>query len=191
MRVRLWLIALSIVCVGDAGAQTLESAAGEPATGTWYGIGAGGGWARVSCAICSAARDIGPAAQLRIGTTIRPGLLVGGEASAWTHTSEDDVRETVGTIAAIGYVYPRPGGPLYLKGGAGYVAFRAGDDLASNLLGLIVGVGYEFRVGEALSITNDLGLIASSFGALKNGAATAADDVSVTVLQFGIGVRRR
>lgn len=180
------LVALAMLCAAEAGAQAPESA-----SGTWFGIGAGGGWARVSCTICSAARDVGPAGQMRIGTTLRPGLLVGGEASAWTHTNEDDVRETVGTIAAVGYLYPRPGGALYLKGGAGYVAFRAGNDLASNLFGLIVGAGYEFRIGEQLSITNDLGLVASSFGALKNGAATAADDVSVTVLQFGIGIRRR
>jgi hypothetical protein len=173
------------------GALPVSAQPADDGGGAWFAIGAGGGWARVSCTICRADRDLGPAGHLRIGTSVRPGLLVGAEASAWTHSGEDDVRATVGAITGVGYVYPRPGGPLYLKGGAGYIAFRADDDVASNLIGLVVGAGYEFPIGGRLSITNDLSLVASSFGALKNGDATAADDVSITVIQLGVGIRRR
>jgi hypothetical protein len=186
---RTWILLSMLPTLVQAG----DAAAQAPGTGTWFGFGAGGGWTRVSCAICSTDRDLGPAGQVRIGTSIRPGLLVGAEASAWTHTDDeqDDVRETVATLAGVGYVYPRPGGPLYLKGGAGYIAYRAGDDVAANLFGLLVGAGYEFPLSDSFAITNDLSLVATSFGALKNGDATAADDVSVTVLQLAVGIRRR
>jgi hypothetical protein len=122
---RTWLLLsllFALVRAGDAAAQA-------PASGTWFGFGAGGGWTRVSCAICSTDRDLGPAGQVRIGTSVRPGLLVGA--------------------------------------------------------------GYEFPLSDSFAITNDLSLIATSFGALKNGDATAADDVSVTVLQLAVGIRRR
>jgi hypothetical protein len=185
MRVRCWtwLPLAALLCAGRAAAQS-------PDSGTWFGLGAGGGWTRVSCAICSTDRDLGPAGHLRIGTAIRPGLLVG---AAWTHRDdeEEEIRETVATLAGVGTVYPRPGGPLYLKGGIGYIAYRATEEVAANLIGLVVGAGYEFAVSDGFAITNDLSLVATSFGALKNGDATAADDVSITVLRLGIGIRSR
>ncbi len=151
-------------------------------------VGAGAGWARVSCDICQTARDLGPSAFVRVGTLIRPGLLVAGEATVWTHEVED-ARENLGALMAVLYVHPNQG-PLYVKGGLGYAGYRAGEDLALNSVGLQVGAGYELRLA-GFAVNNFVNLISSSLGNLKNENITIAEDVSTTLLQFGVGLTLR
>lgn len=95
----------------------------------------------------------------------------------------------MGAAMAALYLYPRQGA-LYVKSGLGPVAYRAGNDIAMNAIGLQLGAGYDLRLGS-VAITNYLNLIGSSFGSLKNGDATIAEDVSTTLLQFGVGITLR
>lgn len=150
--------------------------------------GVGAGWGRVSCDVCQTSRDLGPTAFLRAGKSIRPGVQIAGEATVWTHEVED-VRENMGAAMAVLYLHPRQGA-LYVKSGAGFVGYRAGDDIAMNAIGLQLGAGYELRLG-GLAVTNYLNLIGSSFGSLKNGDVRIAEDVSATLLQFGVGLTLR
>jgi hypothetical protein len=158
------------------------------AGGIWLGVGVGAGWVRVSCDICQTSRDVGPSAFVRVGKSVRPGLRVAGEVTAWTHEVEAE-RENVGAAMAALYIQPREG-PLYAKVGLGYVGYRAGENIAMNAVGLQLGAGYELRLGE-LALSNYVNLISSSFGVLKNESITIAEDVSTTVLQFGIAFTLR
>ncbi len=160
----------------------------------WLSAGVGGGWSRVACAICRTQRNLGPTGYLRIGANVRPGLMLGAEANGWTRAPGEDQREWVGALSAVGYLYPRPSGALFVKGGLGYLTYRtndAEDQLKTSSLGVQLGAGYEFRVGSSLLITNYLNLHASSFGSLKEGDTQVIDDVSVTLLQLGVGITRR
>jgi hypothetical protein len=56
---------------------------------------------------------------------------------------------------------------------------------------LSLGAGYEFPISEAFSITNSIGLIASSFGTLRSEDGTVADDVSISLFQVGIALTHR
>ena len=150
--------------------------------------GVGAGWGRVSCDVCQTNRDLGPTAFVRAGTSIKPGVRVAGEATIWTHEVEEE-RENMGAAMAVLYLHPRSGA-LYVKSGLGYVGYRAGESIAMNSVGLQLGAGYDLRLG-GLAITNYLNLIGSSFGSLKNGTATIAEDVSTTLLQFGVGLTLR
>jgi hypothetical protein len=156
--------------------------------GLWLSAGVGGGWARVSCDVCQTSRDLGPSAFLRVGTAIRPDVRVAGEASVWTH-EVDEERENLGAVMAALYLYPRQG-PLYVKGGLGYVGYRAGEDITMNGVGLQLGAGYELHLGR-LALNNYVNLIGSSFGSLKSESTTIANDVSTTLLQFGVGLTLR
>jgi hypothetical protein len=158
--------------------------------GAWFAAGVGGGWARVNCAICRTDRYAGPSAALRFGTTLRPGLLVGGELDGWTRSS-DDVRSVLTAGSAAAYVYPDPRRGLFLKAGAGLVHYSLDSDSGTNLFGLLLGAGYDIPIGESLSITNTVGLIASSFGSLRSDAGTVAEDVSVSLLHIGISLTHR
>lgn len=164
--------------------------AGLGREGAWFSAGVGGGWARVNCAICRADRNPGPGARLSFGTTLRPGLLVAGELDGWTRSS-DDVRSLLTAGSAAAYIYPNPGRGLFLKAGAGLVHYSIDPDVSTNLVGLLLGAGYEFPISETFSITNSVGLLASSFGALRSDAGTVADDVSISLFQVGIALTHR
>ncbi|MGH7459497.1 MAG: hypothetical protein ACREMA_00535 [Longimicrobiales bacterium] len=160
----------------------------------WISAGAGGGWSRVACAICRVQRNLGPTGYLRFGANVRPGLLLGAEGNVWTRVPGDDEREWVGAFSAVGYLYPRANGALYVKGGLGYLTYRSSaedDDLTLGSVGVVLGAGYEFRVGSSLLLTNYVNLHASSFGSLKSGDTEVISDVSVTLFQLGVGLTRR
>jgi hypothetical protein len=55
----------------------------------------------------------------------------------------------------------------------------------------MLGAGYELPITPTLSITNTIGLIASSFGALRAEGGTVADDVSISLLQVGVALTHR
>jgi hypothetical protein len=151
-------------------------------------LGVGAAWVRVSCDVCQTSRDLGPSAFLRVGKTLRPGLRVAGELTAWTHEVEDE-RENLGAAMAVLYMHPNDG-PLYVKAGVGYVGYRAGEDIAMNAAGMQVGAGYELRLGS-LALNNYVNLIGSSFGSLKNESTTIAEAVGTTVIQLGVGLTLR
>jgi hypothetical protein len=178
--------AMALLSVALASATPLQGQG--VSDGLWVSAGAGAGWGRVSCDICQTARDVGPSAYVRIGTMLGPGLRVAAEGSAWTHQPADE-RENLGAVMAVLYVQPADG-PLFLKGGLGYVGYRAGDDIGMNSAGLQVGGGFEFQLG-GFALNNYVNLIGSSFGNLKNGSDTIANDVSATLLQFGVGFTMR
>jgi hypothetical protein len=159
------------------------------------GGGLGGGSARVSCAVCRHARDLGPAGNVRFGGTLRPGVLIGGEVQAWTHQNANDVRSLMGSALAAIQLYPRQGSGLFLRAGVGYIRYTARDadedgPAAANLPGLLVGAGFDLPIGPGLSLTNSLTLLASGQGSLRRDRSSIIDDVSVSMLQLGVGVTR-
>lgn len=179
-----WVV-LSCALAADGVAQENEVPDGWLLAG-----GLGAGWSRVSCDVCVRSHDLGPAVYVRLGRHVRPNLLVGGEVVGWTHTAED-VREIVGVASAVGHLYPRPGGPLYLRGGLGWVTYRAEDDVVSNSAGIQLGAGFEFGVGGGFALSNYLHITASSFGSLRAGNSIVSDEVGVSLVQVGFGLVRR
>src|SRR5262245_27171113 len=103
--------------------QAQANTANTSQDGVWLSAGVGAGWARVSCGICEVRRRLGPTGYLRLGTYVRNGLLLGAEANLWTREVDEDTRHWVGSIGAVGYLYPRLDGPLYFKAGVGYLMF--------------------------------------------------------------------
>jgi hypothetical protein len=184
------LAVLVAVLATAANAQDAPRASASTPAGTWIGAGVGGGWTRLTCAICRTDRNLGPSGHLRFGTTLRPGFLLGAEVDGWTR-SDNDIRSIVGAGAIATYLYPNPAGGLFLKGGIGYVRYSVDSgNLGTNLLGLLIGAGFEFPVAPGLNVTNYVSLLASSFGSLRSERSTVANDVSISLLQFGIGLTK-
>lgn len=184
----------ALLCVGlgvwSASSVHAQAPARAEGGGAWFTAGLGGGWVRVNCAICRTDRNAGPSAAVSFGTTLRPGLLVGGELDGWTRSS-DDVRSMLTAGGAAAWIYPDPNRRLYLKAGAGLVHYSLDADVSTNLFGLMLGAGYEFPISETMSIANSIGITASSFGALRSEDGTVADDVSISLFQVGIALRHR
>ncbi len=157
--------------------------------GLWWGVGFSYGWAHVACDICQSGRGGGMSATGGIGGTISPSLLMGGELNGWL-TGEGNVDEYMGTFGAVAYWYPRGGGPLYLKGGVSYVAYRNDDGentLTSSGFGPQVGAGYQVFVTPRTAIQPFFNLIVTlPLGNLAFNGDRQAENVSLGLLQLGL-----
>ncbi len=162
-----------------------------PSEGWWIGAGLGLGWGRVSCEFCRNERHPGATAHIRFARPLNSKVALGGEFSGWTHNiEEDEVRELIGAAQAVGYFYPRPNGMWYLKGGLGWMTYRA-DKAFSNGVGVQLGGGYEFPIGGGLTLTNYLSIMALAFSSIRTEDDIVLDDVGISLLQIGMGVTRR
>ena len=104
-------------------------------------------------------RETGPAAQITLGGTLTPQVLLAGEISGWTK-DEGGARLSHTNVTAVVQFYPIVDSGLFLRGGvggstltvsasSGGFSFSADD----NGLGLTAGLGYDIRVGSNFSIT--------------------------------------
>lgn len=167
-----------------------DGAAQETVTrGLWWSAGVGAGGARVTCDLCAASRDVGPAARVSLGATARPGLRVGLTGGLWTH-DDGDVRENVWSAGLVAQQRLRPGSRIHLDGGLGWAGYRA-DAFRYDAVELTLGVGYDIPVTGAWVVTNGLAIGVSSFGRLKRDERVAARDVSLSVVRFELTVGRR
>jgi len=183
------MLAVSPALLEAQAARAAESPAAPAAYG-WSG-GAGAGWTRVSCSICTPRRVLGPTAHLRVGTFVRPGLLLGAEANGWMRDQGENGRAWTAAIGPVAYLYPKAAGPFHIKAGIGYMTYNAEEDVSTSNVAVQLGAGYEFRVGSRLHLTNYANLHASSFGSLKSDGDEVVGDVSVSLFQIGVGLTRR
>lgn len=157
---------------GDAGAQRAQTR-----QGFWFNAGLGVG--SLGCDGCSD-RTNALSGNLALGGTISPRFLLGVGTTGWTK-SEDGATLTVGTLDARVRFYPSATGGFFLTGGVGVGTVRAsisGFGSASETgLGGLLGLGYDFRVGDNLSVTP-----------YWNGFAVSSSDADANVGQIGIGI---
>ncbi len=175
-------------------ATSLEAQGRHPNArhGFWVGFGLGSGSVGLSCDSCSTDRIASFSGYLRAGGTLSSNVLLGGETNGWTH-SKGGVDESVGYGSFVVLWYPSSAGAFYLKAGFGGMSYR-GDDgvdvLTATAPAASLGLGYEIRVGRNYSIVPYLNSLASAAVKLKlNGQAfSSGQDVSITLVQFGLGV---
>ncbi len=143
-----------------------QSAAPRPNTrhGFWIGFGLGPGSTGEDCSSCSNDRINGAAGYLRMGGTVSPHILLGGEADFW------------GTSFGIGgMTYTTDNGTNEMEATAGTGSF---------------GLGYEFRVGRNFSVSPYLSSVASAPVEFKlNGQPVASgEDIKMNLVQIGVGL---
>ena len=111
----------------------------------------------------------------------------------------EDFRETVYTAGVVAEIHPRAGSGLHLIGGLGWSGYRAGNvDADPDELGfhynaprLRLGIGWDLPLGASWSVGNRVTLDASSLGTLTNEGAPVANAVGLSLVRFGIYLRRR
>lgn len=133
-------------------APAAEAQRPQTREGFWFSVGVGGG--SLGCEDCED-RETGGAGTIALGGTLSRTVLLGGSLNGWTK-SEDGATLTVGLVAAEARFYPRASGGFFLKAGAGVGSadLEVGSVTISETgAGALVGLGYDIRVGERISIT--------------------------------------
>lgn len=166
------LTALALVLVPAASAQGTAPIR----EGFWIGFGLGYGSLGFDCTGCGSEREGALSGYLKLGGTLSPKLLLGGETNGWT---KDDQGTTVtaGNASAVIYFYPSPAGGFFLRGGLGFATLSIGGFDESGVGG-VIGTGFDIRMGPKTSITPVFNF---NFGSLSDG-------VSQNVIQLAVGV---
>lgn len=163
----------------------------EP-SGFWASAGVGTGMHQLSCDVCRGDRNGGWAARLALGGTLSAHLRLGGEVQGWTDGS-DGIRSTFVAVAPTLYWYSSPARTRYfVMAGVGMTRFRASDStdaLSASSVGVMVGLGYEVRIGRAYALTPFAGFSNSFFANLRDDQTLLAD-VRLTLFHVGLSVTR-
>lgn len=139
----------SLSAVADAQAQNAQTRDG-------FWISGGLGYGSLGCEACGDQREGGMSADLSLGGTISPRFLIGAGTSGWTK-SEGGATLTMGLVDARVRFYPSARGGLFLTGGVGVGSVQEKIDgfgsATETGVGVILGLGYDFRVSPNMSIT--------------------------------------
>jgi hypothetical protein len=145
--------------------------------GFWFSGGFGIG--SLGCDNCSG-RVNGFSGGLSLGATISERLLVGFGTTGW-YRSEDGIWLNAGTWDARVRFYPSVSSGFFLTGGIGIGTISLGlSDFGSERetgMGLVLGVGWDIRVRENLSLTP-----------FWNGAAVRTSNADANFGQLGLNI---
>lgn len=145
--------------------------------GFW--ISGGLGYGSLGCADCGS-REGGLSGGLQLGGSVSQKVLLGGGTSGWSK-NEGGVTLTVGTVVALIRFYPSSTGGFFLLGGLGLGTVYAkvdgfGDDTETGG-GALLGLGYDLRVGDNVSLTP-----------FWNGFAVKTENTDANVGQIGLSL---
>jgi hypothetical protein len=175
------------------GATSLWAQHPQVRRGFWIWFGFGYGPLKPSCDGCGTLNSKSSfTGHLRLGGTLSPKLLLGGDVVAWTK-SESGVDDLGGNTTASLYFYPTPQSGLFLKGGVGIAIFSesvsgGGPSADGRGVGFTLGAGYDIRVGRNISITPVGNFLFGSVGDLTSSGTTVVTGWKQTIIEFGLDV---
>lgn len=157
---RLIACALALAAIIPATAKAQQASSRD---GFWISIGLGGG--SLGCEGCSG-RETGFSGQLQLGGTINSHVSLGVSSNAWTK-SESGATLTMSSLTAAVRYYPSATGNFFILGGLGVATLSAGvsgfGSGSTSGTGALLGIGYDIRVGNSVSLTPYLNGIGGSF----------------------------
>lgn len=151
-------------------------AAQRPQTREGFWISFGVGWGNLSweCDGCPSQDHGGPTGFLRLGGAPSQKVLLGAEFNGWS-LDIGPANITAGYSAFTVYWYPSATGGLFIKGGLGggvYSRDNGTSEATSTSGAILLGAGYDIRVGRKISLSPMLTLWSSSKADLKDNGAT-------------------
>jgi opacity protein-like surface antigen len=179
-----WLMLL--VLLGLLPARPVLAQGNLEHRGFYFGIGLGIGWAKLGGDFSDGESQSGLSGHLRLGGTVKPNLLLGGETNGW-FDSEDGIDNSWGSLMGTVTYYPGEKLPLFVKGGAGYMTTSGTDgfdDYGSNHFAFQVGAGYDIKVGSNKAITVVANLI-QGLGGSFDVSGVEFGDASPRIIQVG------
>lgn len=152
--------------------QVGDTSPSRGSEGFWFNVGLG--WGSAGCEECLS-RDNGLSGGLSLGGAVSNRVLLGVGTTGFAKSIEGELL-SIGTLDARIRVYPSLRSGFFLNGGLGVGTFSYADDTEFGL-GLMLGVGWDIRVGRNVSLTP-----------FWNGGAMQNSTVDANFGQIGIGV---
>ena len=182
-------VALTICATGTARAQRPQKRQG-------FSVGAGVGYGSLArnCDLCdSTVVAAGLSGYLKLGVSVVPQLVMGLEVNGWRKDLQWGTVTSVNASVTT-HVYVKPTSGFFFKGGFGLSWYRedivlkdAADTVGTKGFGITTGLGYDFRVGDNISLTPTADFVFGSLGHVRLRRRVLAN-VQVTLLQLGLGV---
>jgi hypothetical protein len=165
---------VGLLAVSAASAQAQNA---QIRQGFWFSGGLGYG--SLGCDACGS-RSNGLSGGLSLGGTISPRFLLGVGTTGWTK-SQQGATLTVSTLDARVRFYPSATGGFFMTGGLGLGAVTGSvsgfGSSTETGLGMILGLGYDYRVAHNTSITP-----------FWNGFAMKNSNTDANVGQLGLAI---
>jgi hypothetical protein len=169
-----------LVCL--VGAATLGTSPafgqGHAQTRSGFWFNGGLGYGSLGCNDCGD-RTGGLSGGLSVGGTLSSRVLLGIGTTGWMKSDQGYTMST-GTLDARIRFYPSATGGLYLTGGLGLGQARVETPIgdASEMgFGFVVGMGYDIRIANNLSLTP-----------FWTGFAVQSDNLNMNVGQIGLSI---
>lgn len=147
----------ALVIVGSAAQPAFAEIQPSVRQGWLLGLGVGGGGAKVTVPGGSSDRESGPAASVRVGYAFDPRLSLELDGTGWTR-EQSGTRIIFSVWAPTLNYYPGQQG-LVLRAGVGWGSGEALEQSGNvtistreSGLGVLAGVGYEFRVTRRFAL---------------------------------------
>jgi hypothetical protein len=181
--VRPMLLLLTLAAAAALAPTPAAAQHAQTRQGFFFSGGLGHGSMALGCDDCEGlGREGGVNGYFTLGGTLSPQVLLGVETNGWVKSSNGNW-QTLGSLMATAYFYPRTAQGLFVKAGLGGSSL-IGDynvldqDLAAESgLGLLVGAGYDVRIGGNTSVTPYVTYVRGSF-----------DGAAANVFQAGLGL---
>ena len=177
---------LAVLLIATLTASVAQAQKPNTREGFWIGFGFGVGSVGFGGDVEDHDRSTSLSGYLRMGGTLSQKVLIGGESNNWVG-SIHGIENTVGFLGGVVLFYPSATGSFYLKGGLGLVAWQQ-ERLTGYGLGLSLGMGNEFRMGDNFSINLFLNAIASSGVEVKGSGNSTGHNLDPNLVQLGVGV---
>lgn len=178
-----------------------EAQDAPPRLGFWLGGGMGGG-SNLTTTLDDGS-PAGFAGNLRLGGTLTPKWLLGGESAGWMRDVDQDVWAFRSNLSAIAMFYPSVSGGLFLKGGPSIaiidetssastqvdgVDIRASVSAMEIGFGLTAGVGYELRIGRNLFLVPEVSYLLQGFSGRTTDTPLGTIPATNSLLLFTLGL---
>ena len=186
------LVAFGMCAAGAASAQLTKAVESpSPRQGFWFSIGAAAGSVGMDCSGCGTNRENGPSGTLRLGGTLSPHWLLGGEIDGWGK-SKNGLDMTFASAVIVASWYPSRTGGFFLKLGFGGLSYTEDDGTdkteATGAAGLF-GLGFDIPLGRTFALTPYINSIASSNAKVKiNGQSVPLVSINPNLVQFGVAL---
>jgi hypothetical protein len=150
---------------------------GQTREGFWFN--AGFGYGSLSCLNCDGYAN-GFSGGIALGGTLNEKLLLGVGTTGW-YRAQDGVWLNVGTLDARLRFYPSTRSGFFINGGLGLGTISLGvtgiGSESETGVGLMLGVGWDLRVGRNVSLTP-----------FWNGSAVRTANADASFGQIGLGI---